>query len=54
METYTLTKEQRDYLHNLLKGSIQRPLGIARNVWLMDLVMMFDNTNDKTIIIKGN
>ena len=54
METLTLTKEQRDFLHGLLKNSIHRPLGILRNIWLMDLVMMFDGTNDKTIIVKGD
>ncbi len=54
MEHYTLDKKQRDFLHGLLKNSIHRPLGIERNVWLMNLVMLFDGTNDKTIIVRGD
>lgn len=54
MEHYTLSKEQRDFLHGLLENSIHRPLGIERNLWLMDLVMLFDGTNSKTIIVKGD
>jgi len=54
MEHYTLDKKQRDFLHDLLEKNIQRPLGIARNLWLMDLVMLFDSTNDKIIIVKGD
>jgi len=54
MEHYTLSKEQRDFLHGLLEKNIQRPLGIERNLWLMDLVMLFDSTNDKCIIVEGD
>ncbi len=54
MELYTLTTKQRDYLHDLLVKTTKRPLNLDRNAWLMDLQMMFDSTNDKTIVVKGD
>ena len=54
METHTLTKEQRDYVHRMLGRSARRPLGLPEMQWLLDLVMMFDGMHDKTIIVKGD
>jgi hypothetical protein len=54
MEHYILTTQQREYLHDLLVKTTKRPLNVDRNAWLMDLQMMFDSTNDKTIIVKGD
>ena len=54
MEHYTLDKKQRDYLHDLLVQSTKRPLYLPQMGWLMDLVMLFDGTNNKTIIVHGD
>jgi len=54
MEHYTLTEKQRKHIHSILKQSTKRPLGLPYMEWLLDLVMLFDGTNNKTIIVHGD
>ena len=54
MEHFELTKEQRDYLFSLIHQDMQRPMTIARWAERTNIKMMFDKTNDKTIIVKGD
>lgn len=54
MEHYTLNEKQRKHIHSILKQSTKRPLGLPYMEWLLDLVMLFDGTNNKTIIVYGD
>ncbi len=54
MEHYTLSKEQRDYLFNLIELDRKRPMSITQWAKKTNVLMMFDKTNDKTIIVEGD
>ncbi len=54
MEHYTLSKEQRDYLFSLVELDRKRPMSITQWAEKTNVLMMFDKTNDKTIVVKGD